>query len=227
MMTTSTIKFSKSSFFTRFFDEYMKQDLLIMMDMVREMNEDERKITKLREQLNSMKEAKQLLSKKLQEMERQIHIVNMDLEKMHELETQLLSSKEALVKYQIEEEVNNSSLSSFSSKNVYVGSFEKHTRGIGSKLMSKMDYEGKGVGKHAQDIVEPIMVEERPTYLDLGYGQSYGESSKAAMKASETVPRRSFISGSLPKVCKYCIHGECNSLKHTLPEECVHKHALK
>jgi hypothetical protein len=31
------------------------------------------------------------------------------------------------------------------------------------------------------------MVEERPKYLGLGYGQSYGESSKAAMKAIETV----------------------------------------
>ena len=52
-----------------------------MMDMVREVS------TKLREQLNSMKEEKQLLSDKLQEMERQLHIVNMDLENMHELET--------------------------------------------------------------------------------------------------------------------------------------------
>ena len=155
-----------------------------------------------------MKEEKQLLSDKLQEMERQIHIENMDLERMHELETQLLAAKEALVKYQIEEEVNNSSLSSISSKNVYVGSFEKHTRGIGSKLMTKMGYEGKGLGKHAQSIVEPIMVEERPKYLALGYGQPCGESSKAIMKAIEIVPRRSFISSSLPQVGKDCILGE-------------------
>jgi len=92
--------------------------------------------------------------------------------------------------------------------NFYVGSFEKHTRGIGSKLMSKMGYEGKGLGKHAQGIIEPIMVEERPEYLGLGYGKSYGESSKAVMKAIETVPIRSFISGSLPQVCKDCILGE-------------------
>ena len=72
------------------------------------------------------------------------------------------------------------------------------------------------MGKHAQSIVEPIMIEERPKYLGLGYGQSYGESSKAAMKTIETIPRRSFISGLLPQECKDCILRECNSLKPTL-----------
>ena len=103
-------------------------------------------------------------------MERQLRIENMNLERMHELETQLFVAKEALVKYQLEEEVNHSSLSSNSSKNTYIGSFEKHTRGIGSKLMCKMGYEGKGLGKHAQGIDEPIIVEDRHKYLGLGYG---------------------------------------------------------
>ena len=47
------------------------------------------------------------------------------------------------------------------------------------------------------------------------------------MKAIEIVPRRSFISGSLSQGCKGCILEECNSLKHTLQEEGVHKHALE
>jgi len=66
-------------------------------------------------------------------MESQLHIENMSLERMHDLETQLLVAKEALFKYHLEEEVNNPSLSSISSKNDYIGSFEKNTRGIGLK----------------------------------------------------------------------------------------------
>ena len=58
----------------------------------------------------------------------------------------------------LEEEVNHSNLSSNSSSNRCVGSFEKNTRGIGSKLMFKMGYEGKGLGKHAQVMIDPILV---------------------------------------------------------------------
>ena len=61
-MTTSTGESSNSSFITRLYDGDLKQDLFIMMDKVREMYEDGRKRSILREQLNSMKEEKQLLS---------------------------------------------------------------------------------------------------------------------------------------------------------------------
>ena len=50
------------------------------------------------------------------------------LKNMHEMETQLHDAKEALSKHVLEEEVNNSSLSSISSQDKCVGSFEKHTR---------------------------------------------------------------------------------------------------
>ena len=98
-MTTSTSGSSNSTFFTRFLDEDMRQEFSTMMDMVREIYEDGRKSSMLREQLNSLEEEKQLLTDRLQEMERQLHIANMNLKRMHELESQLFDSKEALVKY--------------------------------------------------------------------------------------------------------------------------------
>ena len=57
-----------------------------------------------------------------------------------------------------------------------------------------MGYEGKGLGKYAQGMVEPIMVEKRPKKFGLGYVQPYGQNSKA-MKAFEIVPRRTFVAG--------------------------------
>jgi len=51
-------------------------------------------------------------------------------------------------------------------------------------------------------------VEEGPNYLGLGYGKHDGECSKA-MRADEGVPRRNFISCSLPQDCEYCAHEEC------------------
>ena len=107
-MTTSTSESSNSSFITRPYDGDLKQDLFIMMDKVREMYEDGSKSSRLREQLNSMnsmKEEKQLLSDRLQEMETKLHIGNMNLKRMHELESQHFATKDALVKYQLEEEV--------------------------------------------------------------------------------------------------------------------------
>jgi hypothetical protein len=67
------------------------------------------------------------------------------------------------------------------------GEFEKHTKGVGLRILTKMGYEkGKGLGRRVQGIVNPIEVEERPQYLGLGYDKrDLGESSKIGSKTSE------------------------------------------
>ena len=66
------------------------------------------------------------------------------------------------------------------------GAFEKHRRGIGLRLLTKMGYEGKGLGIEDQGIVNPIEVVERPRYLGLRYGEvEIGASSKMGSKTSE------------------------------------------
>ena len=91
-----------------------------------------------------------------------------------------------------EVEVIHSNLSSVSSSKICVSSYENHIRHIGSKLMFKMGYEGKGLGKHAQGMIDPILVKERPKTYRLGYVQSNGENSQA-MKACEATSKRTLF----------------------------------
>ncbi|XP_058098074.1 helicase sen1-like isoform X1 [Magnolia sinica] len=51
-----------------------------------------------------------------------------------------------------------------------LGAFEMHTRGFGSKMLSKMGFvEGHGLGKDAQGMVEPIVAVQRSKLLGLGF----------------------------------------------------------
>ena len=117
-MTTSSSEVSKSYLQ----DSSMKRwsETYILKDMVQILYEDGRESTKIHEKLVSMKQEKEGI-----------------LQRMHEMEMQLPYAQEALTQHMLEAEVNHSNLSSNSSSDRCVGSFEKHTRGIGSKLMLK------------------------------------------------------------------------------------------
>jgi hypothetical protein len=57
--------------------------------------------------------------------------------------------------------------------------FKDHTYGIGFKLLTKMVYDGKGLGINGQGMINPIQIEGRPRYEILGYGkEGDGECSK-------------------------------------------------
>ncbi|PWA88249.1 G-patch domain, R3H domain protein [Artemisia annua] len=49
------------------------------------------------------------------------------------------------------------------------GSFEKHTKGFGSKMMARMGYvEGEGLGRDSQGIVDPLVASKHPNSRGLG-----------------------------------------------------------
>jgi hypothetical protein len=172
MEEASSIDSSHTSSLSKFFD---KEEILTMRYLMKEMCEERNVRISLEEKLMAMKKEKDQL-----------------LQRLHEMEIQLHEAKETLTKFMHEHKVCNVSLSSNSSQDECFGGFENHTRGIGSKLLLEMGYEGKGLGKHAQGIVEPIFVEEIPKYCGLGYERRDGANSKFE-ETREKVPRTIFF----------------------------------
>lgn len=52
---------------------------------------------------------------------------------------------------------------------LFLVEFEKYTQYIDSKLLTKMDFDGRGLGMVGKKMTNPIQVEERNNYEDVGY----------------------------------------------------------
>ena len=87
-------------------------------------------------------------------------LLHEEKEEKQSLLQQLQAKDEALEKLQRDPcQVKSSSLNSCMFPDDDFVVFENHTIGIGSKVLKRMGYEGRGLGINGQGIVNPIKVE--------------------------------------------------------------------
>ena len=72
-----------------------------------------------------------------------------------------------------------------------IGTFEKHTRGIGAKLLSKMGYTpGAGLGRAGQGIARPVEAVQRSGRAGMGFGPRGEPKPKAAAGPAPPPPSK-------------------------------------
>lgn len=68
-----------------------------------------------------------------------------------------------------------------------LGGWEKHTKGIGSKLLEKMGYKaGQGLGKNAEGIVDPVKLQANKGRYTLGHDDERRSSAKSSLKKNNS-----------------------------------------